>query len=92
MMAPINEMEIADMNGPLTVLPNNWISIGGIHKASPKCRLWLKLQSPEYVTKSLRAGAKMIWSNIQSTYMKINMATTTRTIADLTICQRKTSR
>jgi hypothetical protein len=36
MMAPIKEIDNADIKGPLTVFPNKVISMGGIHSESPK--------------------------------------------------------
>ena len=57
MIPPIMAMLMADMNGPLTVLPCNGIFTGGMHNAWPRPSLWLQLHKAEYVMNEGLAGA-----------------------------------
>src|SRR5688572_10784844 len=83
---------MADINGPLTVLPSSFTSTGGRQSASPRPSLWLRLHNMRYDTKLLRIGAVIMLSKTQSMFIKIATAHTKMAITLRTICQRSASR
>ena len=85
-------MDMADMKGPLTVLPNSLMLMGGMHNDSPMPAQWLKSHSTRYVIKLDRAGAYTISSKTKST--KINTVTVaiSQAMTARTRCQRSASR